>query len=644
MNAPHRIPHAPTRTPSVASSRRRFGRGLLFWALLATVLVAGGCGERQVASQCLACHAKLEPASHSHAGCASCHGGDEAEPDKEIAHRGMFGPRNPADPRHWEQSCGSCHPQQLARVKSSLMYTNTGMIKNIQKTWEGEDGRLYAARPESTFNAAGAPLELLGVADLDNLSGELYRKFCALCHVGIESHAAFGSTHGSGCAACHFPTNDDATYQGKDPALRGRWPHSESHAMATLPENQVCARCHDRSGRIALSYMGRNDGNNALVPTRDGLPGPTMISGGRNVTAIAPDIHFAKGLDCIDCHTSRDVMGDGYAYENLYQQVEITCEDCHGGAQAPPRWEPIVRENEDPLRESRSYAEPVQAGMKMVLTAKGRKYSNVFYDDAQEQISLRGKRSGKLHRSKVVTGTPEHAIVGHERLECFSCHSRTVVQCYGCHTEYDQGRMGMDYIKGQETPGAFSEMEDYRTLYPFPLALNQRGRISPVTPGCQTFVTVTDPQGKKVSDGYVSRFKGKNQLRFAPFFSHNVGGKAVTCGECHGNPAFLGFGQHVVESGEITPTLLCERSGVRPLDGFMTLNKGEVRSFSAVTREDSRPFNAAEILRIWRVNLCLGCHADGKDPIYAKELDYGKLEDCLRRPGAAAGSTGGEGR
>lgn len=624
-----------------SSARRSVFQSLWLLAIL-LLLICNGC-KSSGSSTCQDCHKGLELVSKSHLDCVSCHGGNDRAKDKKVSHQGMFGPKNPSEPRFWEKTCGSCHPQQLGRVQSTLMTTNTGMIRNIQATWEGENDQLYAAQPTEAFAADGTPLQLVGVTELEGLSGELYRKFCALCHVGLASSDVWNGSHGAGCAACHFPTNEDATYQGGDPTVKGNWPHSASHQMATLPDNTACMRCHNRSGRIALSYQGLNDGNNALVPTREGLPGPKLTSGARSLTSIPPDIHFSKGMDCIDCHTSRDIMGDAHAYENLYQQVEITCEDCHGSVNERPRFEAIIRENEDALRESRSYAEPTHPGMQMVLTAKGRKYSNVFLDEKQQKIFVRGKRSGKLHESKVITGTPEHTIVGHQRMECFACHSRTVVQCYGCHTRYDQGQPGMDFIKGYQTPGAFSESEDYRTLYPFPLALNQRGRISTVTPGCQTFVTVTDPQGKKVSDGYVSRYKGKNQLRFAPFFSHNTGPKAITCGECHGNPAFLGFGQHVTAGGDIEATLLCERSGVRPLDGFMVMEQGKVRSFSAITRDASRPLNSREIRKIWQANLCLGCHADPKDPIYQKELDYAQLENCLRRSGAASAPPPGAG-
>ncbi len=582
-------------------------------------------------STCVSCHQGLEPASATHQICIDCHGGDSKSEDKEASHKTMLGPKNPSDPKFWEQTCGKCHPYHLQRIRANIMHTNTGMIKNIQKTWEGEDGKLYSTRPAKVFSENGRPLELKGVSQLDHLSGELYRKFCSRCHVGREDNQKYAANHGSGCAACHFPYNDTATYQGDDLTVKGKRPYSANHQLAALPGNDVCLRCHNRSGRMALTYQGLHDGNNCLVPTRNGLPGPRMMSGARNITYITEDIHFARGMDCIDCHTSRDIMGDGYAYENMYHQTEIGCEDCHGTGKKRPDFKEITRENDEAVRESKSYPIKMQPGMKMIITGKGRKYSNVFYESGN--VYVVGKRTGKLHQSPVIIGTPEHTISGHERLECYTCHSRAVPQCFGCHTRYDQTQLGKDYIKNRETKGKFSETEDWRTLYPFPLALNQRGRISPVTPGCQTFVTVVDEHGRTTKKEYVANFKGKNRLRFAPFYSHNTGKTAVGCSECHANPAFLGFGQHVVNGNSIQATMLCEKSKEKPLDGFLKMKNGKVSAFSAIVRENSGPLNGSEIKRVLAVNQCLVCHNDPRDPIYQKSLDETMLNVCLNRSG-----------
>jgi len=133
----------------------------------------------------------------------------------------------------------------------------------------------------------------------------------------------------------------------------------------------------------------------------------------------------------------------------------------------------------------------------------------------------------------------------------------------------------------------------------------------------------------------VAKFKGKKQLRFAPFYSHNTGKTAVGCSKCHANPIFLGFGQHVVTGNSIQATLLCEKSKERPLDGFLKMKNGKVSAFSGITRENSRPLKGSEIKRILAVNQCLVCHDDPNDPIYQKKLDLTILNTCINRSGPA---------
>ncbi|WP_277058582.1 selenite/tellurite reduction operon c-type cytochrome ExtM [Trichlorobacter lovleyi] len=600
---------------------------ILIWGLLLSAGCSSGTSHPE---RCLSCHKGIEQTSSSHSGCVACHGGNPAAKSKLEAHRGIYGLSNRSYAGRWESGCGPCHRHQLERMQSSQMFTAAGMIAQTQATWEGErPGIRYGSQAAQLYDTDGKPLKQQDVAQLDNLSGELYRKFCARCHLARHQDPGNGAGNPAGCAACHFPYAAQATYNGGDPTMRGKSPHGSSHAMHALPSLQSCAQCHHRSGRTALSYQGLMDGNNGMVPTRNGQPGPVRGSDLRNFTHIAPDIHYNAGMDCIDCHTSREVMGEGYASASLHGQLEVTCEDCHGSVDRPPRYRAILRENEDPVRESRSYPLQMRPGMEMILTSKGRPFSNVFHVDGNVVVQV--KQSGRLLRSKVITGTPEHTVTGHGRLTCTACHSRTVVQCYGCHTQYDREGSQMDFIKGVETPGQFSETEDYRTLYPFPLALNQKGRISPVTPGCQTFVTVVDEQGTVLQNEAIMQYKGKRQLRFAPFHGHNTGRQAVGCAQCHANPAFLGFGQHIVEGRSIKGTLICELSDNKPLDGYLTMHKGQVQAYSAITRANARPLNQQEVQRTLQVNLCLVCHTSAKDPIYRKRINYRDLDDTVHR-------------
>src|SRR3989442_10730251 len=42
------------------------------------------------------------------------------------------------------------------------------------------------------------------------------------------------------------------------------------------------------------------------------------------------DVHFDRGMACIDCHTEREVHGDGQVYRKRHYEVELRCETCHG--------------------------------------------------------------------------------------------------------------------------------------------------------------------------------------------------------------------------------------------------------------------------------------------------------------------------
>jgi hypothetical protein len=43
------------------------------------------------------------------------------------------------------------------------------------------------------------------------------------------------------------------------------------------------------------------------------------------------DVHFAAGMECMDCHTTREMHGDGVEYVSMKQPgaLDVTCEQCH---------------------------------------------------------------------------------------------------------------------------------------------------------------------------------------------------------------------------------------------------------------------------------------------------------------------------
>jgi len=103
---------------------------------------------------CLACHKGIELTSPNHDfACIECHGGNTLAKEKGSAHQGMHGDKNPSDPSVWDQGCGRCHPYQLVRLKSSLMFTNIGLTERLAKAWGQPEDKFYATnrlpRPRS---------------------------------------------------------------------------------------------------------------------------------------------------------------------------------------------------------------------------------------------------------------------------------------------------------------------------------------------------------------------------------------------------------------------------------------------------------------------------------------------------------------
>ena len=44
-----------------------------------------------------------------------------------------------------------------------------------------------------------------------------------------------------------------------------------------------------------------------------------------------PDVHFTKGMKCMDCHTSKEIHGDGKQHDTYLEPgfFEVSCEKCH---------------------------------------------------------------------------------------------------------------------------------------------------------------------------------------------------------------------------------------------------------------------------------------------------------------------------
>jgi len=611
--------------------------------------------------RCLTCHDGIEEISPSHPvdafGCVTCHGGDGRGVTVEIAHRGLIGGRNPSDLAVIDQTCakpgGQCHAgrtfsvqNSADRVRSGVMATMSGVIAGLRYSWAAQPSSIAryasvgvkASRGGTDNRIAGlltiplmSPIPGINPTDARGFSiqfsGEAaddqWRKFCARCHLWSKREEG-PSAHSSGCAACHALYNTNATYEGMDPTLPKDKPgYARQHRLTTHVPVEQCLRCHNRSGRIGLSYTGLQEADGYGTPYRQGRPDLAALSGGRDVRRLVPDVHFEKGLACVDCHTGNDVMGDGRIYSHMRDQVEIRCTDCHGTPNDPPPTRLQGPEDEEALWRARTLKLSGIEGKEVGLTQRGTPLLNLWKENGR--MILQGKLDQKEHPCPVITGSVTHRIPGHgpDRMECSACHTRWAPQCYGCHDYRRQGEPMLDSMLGIETAGMWQETRDYYRFEKPVLGVSSRGRVSVFMPGCQVVYTELGPDNQPVPGRDKMVFRGPgfgHGIISTPISPHATRAEVRSCRECHADPKTLGLGQGFFTAGrdwdENFFTSLVKPE-INPM-GFAweTLTDPRGRPLAASTHPGARPFNQEELKRILRVAPCLPCHGRYDDPIW----------------------------
>jgi len=409
---------------------------------------------------CLSCHKdeKLDAAHDAKVvGCSPCHLGDAMEIDKDKAHKGIV--INPGDLRVVEKTCGveGCHPADVQKVKNSLMATNRGILSTLLYYWGERD----------TQNAQITVEQLLETGET-SLALDYFRKLCATCHLWKQKNdlpgaPEFFNEKGGGCSACHFilPEGTERTtvtsfeeqeteqeISEADKKKKEKKPHP---LIVKKVPDENCIRCHNRSGRIGISYTGIFEAEGYGTPYEKGELSSNRLPGDRFYLKLADDIHHAKGMACIDCHTRDEIMGDGTQYAHYEEQLEISCEGCHSSTPG--------------------------------MTRKGKKITNIEKGKEKGKFVLVGRNDGKLHPLNMPK-KDACTYEGHKRVTCEACHSTWVPQCYGCHAKRDASETHLDKLTLEETPGWWEEGRSY-IRYEKPMLGVWEDEVVIVTPGCQ---------------------------------------------------------------------------------------------------------------------------------------------------------------
>ena len=547
---------------------------------------------------CLVCHDQLKGYSEYHnpenIGCAVCHLGQPLAFDKDSAHASMvLIPGNLADAA---QTCGTCHPNELHKVETSLMTTNSGLV----------------AVDKFVFDEAQSPDGHHDIRNLGHSAADQHlRNLCANCHLGAEK-STYGPitqlTRGGGCNACHLNYSESAEEQLAQYLASGKQVLPSFHPATDIQvEDTHCFGCHSRSSRISTNYMGWQE---TLSSGQDvqGDIGYKTFQDGRVYKRQAEDVHHASGMLCVDCHGVRDVMGDGQTYTHEEDAVHLTCNDCHYKEQPNT----IVFDSLD--RESilvYSHRGFEHEAKPMLMRAKdSMALVNTYVEEGK--AFLLGK-ADKILRNIVPQPDICARDAAHKDLTCSSCHSQWAPRCIGCHNSFEKNDpMAYDLLEKKVAESGWVEhVFEFSADYPALGVREKDGKrhIEPAVPGMIMTIDHDSFEGDSLSGMAFKRL-------YAPNSPHTIGKESRTCVSCHANPAALGYGKGNLEfemsqkqnRWTFTPEYAENSNDGLPEDAWIPF-LGHPKSEVFSTRSDFRPLDPDEQKRILTVGACLTCHA-----------------------------------
>ena len=422
--------HGPTRTWWITS-----GAALLVAAMLTAwwitahqpkpvPLVPTLTGQ---AEYCLTCHSELPQISSSHPiktfGCVLCHGGERLALDADLAHSTMRGGPNPSDVSVVEQSCGGgdCHSGSAAdqrdhiqRVTTSVQSTYAGAIANMLYTFGAQPDLtarfgMQAVSDDDVTTPTG--VESLRLFDAASEASPAIRRFaanCTACHLNATAREGREYARFTGCAACHTPGGAPESAD----ALRSKPQSQQRHQLTTAIPYTQCNTCHNR-GNYDLRSM-------SFVPRAD-TPSDRLHD---YYQPIAQFTQCEWKLDCIDCHTRTEAMGDGDIHSSKKDIQYVQCKTCHGTPTQLPRTRTLTDPNDIAFRlADLNFVAELNVGDTILVTEQDEPLWNTRVDP-DGTYRLVSKADGRVFVFRPVKGsgcTQDPSQQGSQY--CHECHS-----------------------------------------------------------------------------------------------------------------------------------------------------------------------------------------------------------------------------
>jgi hypothetical protein len=505
----------------------------------------------------------------------------------------------PGDYRH--SGCAACH----------VVYANDRDPKHSSVyAGFGHDGRTITSDPTIRKDESGHPLR-------HAFTNSVPTSQCMVCHMhqpnmfmntflgytmwDYESDAPFMWPEKQA-----YPTDDEVDrILDRNPegaAVRGKWADVEflkrvSELNPRLKDTQF-ADYHGHGWNFRAVFKRDREGN-------------LLDAEGRQVADDDPakfkkavqlsSIHADKGMQCVDCHFSQDMHGNGYIYGEVAHAVEIDCVDCHGTATALPN-----------LYTSGQAALGGGSDLLALRTPHGRQRFEWIGGELMQRsmVDPNLEWNVSLIKRAVTPGTPEYnpkaaraklmstntatqawgpdipadqLAHSNDKLECYTCHSSWTNACGGCHLPIEANRKTeRHHYEGGETRNfatynpqvARDEMYLIGRRGP-----SEGGKYAPLRSSSALVLSSTNSNREKI---YIQQppiaASGFSSQAFNPHYPHTERlTETKTCTDCHVSAAndnnaimaqllgqgtnyinFVGFNAWVGGDGEVTGVQVTE--------------------------------------------------------------------------------------
>ncbi len=359
-------------------------------------------------------------------------------------------------------NCVECHEKEVKNYKHNIHYTLKKAINITRKAWGVKDSNV-------TFQTL--PKSKLNIKKVSDLVDDFLRRKCLKCHMDSKVNNGYGITRGIGCLSCH------SKHQSSGKCQRSK-----------ISINK-CLSCHNKNyvGGDYLGLFPKDEDRSYRAPlTKEGNYPPVKY--GIDYHHLEEDIHYKKGLTCVDCHNAKD----------MHEGRKAKCTDCHKN---------LSKKNHTSFHKNISCSachsswnnNSYELSVFRDDTASYKKWKNLTMQE-DEYLSIFLSKALKS-KKKIKPQMP-------------------------------------DWVSGGLKEGVWYSGWRYKRWEHFNLANAKDGKIKIIRPLFQYRISYRDKNGIMVFDD-VNKINGKKIEIWLPYTPHTISKNAKSCESCHENPLII---------------------------------------------------------------------------------------------------------